>query len=58
MVEKGFITEAERTALNELDRHDPLLFDFAVKRTLAWQGQRFADEVFMPARAFPRLRPT
>jgi mannonate dehydratase len=56
MVEKGFITEAERTALNELDRHDPLLFDFAVKRTLAWKGQRFADEVFMPGRAFPRLR--
>jgi mannonate dehydratase len=55
MVEKGFITEAERTSLNELDRHDPLLFDFAVKRTLAWKGQRFADQVFMPGRAFPRL---
>jgi mannonate dehydratase len=58
IVEKGFITEADREALNELDRHDPLLYDFALKRTVSWKGVRFADGVFMPGTAvFPRLTP-
>lgn len=58
IVEKGFITEVERTALNEIDQHDPLLFDFALKRTVAKNGVRFADTVFMPgSEVFPRLKP-
>ncbi len=55
IVEKGFLTEGERAALNDIDRHDPLLFDFALKRTVSWRGQRFADAVFLPQGAFPRL---
>jgi mannonate dehydratase len=56
IVDKGFITEADRAALNELDRHDPLLFDFALKRTVAKNGVRFSDTVFMPgSEVFPRL---
>jgi hypothetical protein len=55
IVERGFLTEAQRAALNDLDRHDPLLFDFVLKRTLSRNGRRFADAVFMPGRVFPRL---
>lgn len=47
IVKAGFLTEAERTLLNEIDQHDPLLFDFVTKRTLHVGETRFANEVFM-----------
>ncbi len=45
----GFITEAEREALNEIYRYNPLLFDFVLKRTLRHPqtGVKFPPEVFM-----------
>ena len=51
-VEKhGFITAAERTLLNEIDQHDPMLLDFVMKRTVRvnenGKSHRFADEMFM-----------
>lgn len=61
IVRAGFLTEDERTLLNELDRHDPLLFDFVMKRTLRRRSaegteRRLADSVFMPGvDVFPRL---
>ncbi len=55
----GFINADERRALNELDQHNPLLFDFAVKRTLAYSDgeavHRFSPLVFEAKTAFPRL---
>ncbi len=55
----GFITAEERAALNELDQHNPLLFDFALKRALAVREggtvYRFSPEVFTAKNAFPRL---
>jgi mannonate dehydratase len=56
LVDAGYLTEAERAALNEIDRHDPLLFDFVLKRTLKKGGKRLADAVFMVRpEVFPRL---
>ncbi|MEW5740627.1 MAG: amidohydrolase family protein [Myxococcota bacterium] len=56
VVDAGYLTEAERDALNEIDRHDPLLFDFVMKRTLKKGGRRLADSVFMVRpEVFPRL---
>lgn len=61
IVKAGFLTEEERALLNEIDRHDPLLFDFVMKRTLRLRtaegaARRLADSVFMPGRAvFARL---
>jgi hypothetical protein len=50
----------ERAALDELDRHNPLLFDFVLKRTLAVRDakgeHRFSPEVFTARGVFPRLR--
>lgn len=47
----GYITSGERRALNELDRHNPLLFDFVLKRTLAvhkdGKTHRFPPSAFM-----------
>jgi uncharacterized protein len=47
----GYITAEEREVANEIDRHDPLLFDFVLKRTLRLRENgkehRFADSVFM-----------
>ena len=60
VVKAGFITEDERALLNEIDRHDPLLFDFVMKRTVrlktAEKELRLPDRVFMPGPdVFPRL---
>jgi mannonate dehydratase len=57
---KGFLKPLERDLLNEIDQHDPYLFDFVMKRCLRWkengQEYRFADEVFMVRpEVFPRL---
>ncbi|MBK7863577.1 MAG: amidohydrolase family protein [Archangiaceae bacterium] len=53
---EGFITAAQRTVLNEIDQHDPLLFDFVMKRCLSWKGFRLPDAAFMVRREiFPRL---
>jgi uncharacterized protein len=55
LADLGLITEGERELLNEIDRHNPLLFDFVLKRTVkAPTGERFAPSVFMPpADLFP-----
>jgi mannonate dehydratase len=56
IVKAGFLTEDERTLLNEIDQHDPLLFDFVTKRTLHVGDTHFADSVFMARRElFPTL---
>ncbi len=60
IVKAGFLTEPERELLNEIDRHDPLLFDFVMKRTLrlrtAEREFKLADALFMPgAEVFPKL---
>ncbi|MSP37385.1 MAG: amidohydrolase [Deltaproteobacteria bacterium] len=45
----GFITKAERTALNEIYDYNPLLFDFILKRTIRHPEtkQKLAPSVFM-----------
>jgi mannonate dehydratase len=45
----GFITAAEREALNELYDYNPLLFDFVLKRTMRHPEtkQKLAPSVFM-----------
>jgi predicted TIM-barrel fold metal-dependent hydrolase len=57
--DRGFITVAERAALNELDQHNPLMFDFVLKRTLRLQkngaSYRLSPEIFTHRDVFPRL---
>lgn len=55
LVRSGFITAEERSALDEIYRYNPLLFDFVLKRTLRHPetGRRFPPSVFMIPAAFP-----
>lgn len=48
LMQDGFLTTTERTALNEIYDHNPLLFDLALKRLVRSPatGARFAPEVF------------
>lgn len=60
--DQGFITSAQRDVLNELDRHNPLMFDFVSKRTVAVRDaggvHRLPLEVFTGRpEVFPRLKP-
>ena len=59
--DRGFITSAERKALNELDQHNPLMFDFVLKRTVRLRrdgvAYRLSPEVFIHRDVFPRLLP-
>jgi mannonate dehydratase len=51
----GFITVQERTVLNEIYCHNPLLFDFVLKRTLRHpeSGHRFPASLFMHPPGLP-----
>lgn len=67
LVEMGYLSEQERELLNEIDQHNPLLFDFVLKRTVrrprseagprgeaGHGGEQLAPSVFMPpADLFP-----
>lgn len=46
MVQLGLIDDAAAPVLSAIRRHNPLLFDFVLKRRLRWQGQGFAAGVF------------
>lgn len=57
MVELGLLESADAPVLSEIRRHNPLLFDFVLKRRLRWQGQGFADGVFETRPFFDRREP-
>lgn len=46
LMRKRFITKAEAQVLSALRVHNPLLFDFVLKRSLRYQGQAFSSVVF------------
>jgi uncharacterized protein len=48
LVSLGLLTEDERAALNEIDAHNPLLYDFALKRTLALR-EGAVEKRFLPS---------
>ncbi|MBK8394947.1 MAG: amidohydrolase family protein [Leptospiraceae bacterium] len=47
LVEFGFITSKEQNILQEIYYYNPLLFEFAVKRTIRWKEKKFSDFIFM-----------
>ena len=52
LVAEGFLGQEEAVFLSELRRYNPLLFDFALKRLLAVDGQGFDPAVFAARRVF------
>jgi len=49
LVKEGFITEAERTAINEIYDYNPLLFDFVLKRTMGFPPSIFEEHPALSA---------
>ena len=45
-VRAGMLPEAAIPVLNEIQEHNPLLFDFVLKRHLTAGGRRFPASVF------------
>jgi hypothetical protein len=43
----GYISEEESETLSAIRHHNPLMFDFVLKRTLKIDGQRFGPQPFM-----------
>lgn len=54
LVKERLLDEASVPALDTLRHHNPILFDFALKRRLASRGRRFAPTVFENRRHFDR----
>ena len=52
MVERGYINDAQADAIRAIRPHNPLLFDFVLKRTIRHAGKRFAPGVFETRRVF------
>lgn len=48
----GLLAEADEAPLDALRRHNPLLFDLALKRCLRYGEARFGDDVFATRRHF------
>ncbi len=54
---RGWLAENDSETLAVLRRHNPLLFDFALKRRLQVQGQYFDPAVFESRRVFDPRQP-
>ncbi len=52
MVDRGYIDEREADTIRAIRPHNPLLFDFVLKRTLRRAGQRLPASVFDSRRVF------
>ena len=50
MVQLGFLSANEVPVLEEIQDHNPLMFDFVLKSTVSGHGVRFAPRVFETAR--------
>lgn len=56
LAKAGLLAEADLPALLTLQDYHPCRFDFVLKRSLSWQGRRFADSVFATRRFFQQER--
>ena len=53
----GLLPKAAVADLDTLRQHNPLLFDFTLKRLLNWQGHSFSPAVFHTRRLFAASHP-
>jgi predicted TIM-barrel fold metal-dependent hydrolase len=52
MVDRGYINDHQADAIRAIRPHNPLLFDFVLKRTIRRKGKGFAPGVFESRRIF------
>lgn len=48
----GYVPQKDVETLRELRQHNPLLFDFVLKRSMSWQGKRFSNSIFETRKMF------
>lgn len=53
LVRLGLITSEEKACLDELYQYNPLIFDFACKRCLKYNGKMFPPTLFMEHKHLP-----
>ncbi len=58
MVEAGYLIKNEAKVLSQIRRHNPLLFDFMLKRRMRRNGKGLAAAVFHTRRVFDRSHRT
>lgn len=54
LAREGLLPKEAVPDLEQLREHNPLYFDFALKRLLSWQGKTFAKSIFETRRVFER----
>jgi mannonate dehydratase len=57
LVSEGLLDPALASLIDHIQQHNPLLFDFVMKRCMSWQGAKFPDAVFACAQSFHRASP-
>jgi mannonate dehydratase len=50
LVEEGVLAASDAELLGHIQHHNPLLFDFYLKRCLSWKGARWPESVFETGR--------
>ena len=50
LVDEGVLPKADAELLGHIQYHNPMLFDFYLKRSLAWKGERWPASVYESAR--------
>ncbi|OYW38505.1 MAG: hypothetical protein B7Z35_07050 [Hydrogenophilales bacterium 12-61-10] len=56
LVRAGLLKADEALVLHAIRRHNPLLFDFVMKRSLTWNGNKFAARCFETREFFDRTK--
>lgn len=56
IVELGFLSAGDAREIGHIQAHNPLLFDFALKRLLRIDGHSIASGIFQGAALFDRSR--
>ena len=54
LVRAGLLNADDAEVLHTIRRHNPLLFDFVMKRSLTWNGNKFAASCFETRTFFDR----
>jgi mannonate dehydratase len=52
LAHEGLLPKEAIADLALIRAHNPILFDFAVKRALTWQGKKFSPKIFASRRLF------
>ena len=50
LVDEGVLPKADAELMGHIQYHNPMLFDFYLKRSLAWKGERWPASVYESAR--------